>query len=312
MPELGPGIKKKEREQLRGDKVRPEKQALIPEIPPHEEEGKREKTLAEILRHRGTGLIFFNSLAQKKKAVIALLEDLSPEEQEALLPLQSLTVDLEDDLLEKVLELQQENYRLQALALVDGLTGLYNNRFFTTQLEKEMSRTRRTGLPCSLLMMDLDNFKALNDTLGHLEGNRFLISVANVLRESLRSADTICRFGGDEFTVIMPATNLYESVRVADRLLKAVQALAEPLGLGISLSAGVCEYTAASPLSLHELVHATDSALYEAKRSGKNQVTVQGKVEPTFDESGMVSVEEKEALFALKDHLQKQGEEDEV
>jgi diguanylate cyclase (GGDEF)-like protein len=282
---------------------------LIPVNPSYHKEERR-KTLAEILKGHEADAFLFDSRTIKKKALIALLEDLSPQEQEAIHQLRPLTIELEEDLLEKIIELKEEINQLQAMALIDGLTGLYNNRFFSSQLEKEMARTRRTGLPCTLLIMDLDNFKTLNDTLGHLEGNHFLVAVAGVLRESLRTSDTICRFGGDEFTVIMPATNLYEAGRAADRLIKAVQVIAEPLGLGVSLSAGAGEYTATSSLSLNEFVQTTDSALYEAKRCGKNRLAFSGKAEPIPDETSMVSVEEKEALFALKEHLQQKGEDD--
>ncbi|MBA4394855.1 MAG: hypothetical protein C0407_14990 [Desulfobacca sp.] len=242
---------------------------------------------------------------------MALLEDLSPQDLEALYEQKLLTIELEDDLLEKIIALQKDNNKLKDMALVDGLTGLYNNRFFTTQLEKEMSRTRRTGLPCSLLVMDLDNFKTLNDTLGHVEGNLFLVAVASVFRGGLRSSDTICRFGGDEFTVIMPATILLEATRVADRLIIAVQEMAKPLGLGISLSAGVGEYTTTSSLDLNTFLQTIDSALYEAKRLGKNRLAVQGKAGPALDERERVGSEEKEALLAIKDHLQQKGEDDE-
>lgn len=310
MPERGTGTEKKRggQESVLNQPNRAE--SVPPESPADKAEGQQGRTLAEILRHEKATVFFFDSPTLKKKAVIALLEDFSPQEQEALYPLQPLIIDLDDNLLEKILELQKDNNQLQSLALVDGLTGLYNNRFFTNQLDKEMSRTRRTGLPCCLLMMDLDNFKTLNDTLGHIEGNRFLVAVAEVFRESLRSSDTICRFGGDEFTVIMPATNLYEAVRVADRLIKAVKKIADPLELGVSLSAGVGEYNTTSTIKLNEFIQAADAALYEAKRSGKNRLAVPGKAQPSMDEKGMVSVEEKEVLFALKDLLQQKGEND--
>jgi len=288
----------------------PKRDETLVTVNPLSQKEERRKTLAEIIKGHEAAVFLFDSRTLKKKAVIALLEDLSPQEQEAFEQLRPLTLELEDDLLEKIIELKDENNQLQAMALIDGLTGLYNTRFFTSQLGKEMSRTRRTGLPCSLLMMDLDNFKTLNDTLGHMEGNHFLVALAEALRENLRTGDTLCRFGGDEFTVIMPATNLFEAALVADRLIKVVQVIAEPLGLGVTLSAGVGEYTTTSSLSPEELVQAADSALYEAKRSGKNRFVLFGKVEPFLDETSMVSVEEKEALFAIKDHLQQKGEGD--
>jgi diguanylate cyclase (GGDEF)-like protein len=269
----------------------------------------QEITLADILRGKEATAFLFKTRALGKKAIITIVDDLSNHEREALYPVKPLTLNLEDDLLEKIVELQAENNHLRNLVLVDSLTGLYNNRFFTVQLEKEMARTRRTGLPCSLLVMDLDNFKALNDNLGHVEGNRFLITVATSLQEIVRSNDTICRYGGDEFTVIMPATGLYEASRIADRLIKAVHEISEPMGFGVSLSAGVAEYTTRSSWDMTAFIEETDSALYEAKRQGKNRLAVKGKPGPAMGETGMVSGEEKEALFAIKDHLQQKGEE---
>jgi diguanylate cyclase (GGDEF)-like protein len=269
--------------------------------------GKPGRNLADILGKGKAAAFLLDCRRLKKKAFIALVENLSSKEREALDRLNPLVLDLEDDLLEKVMELQRDNAQLQSLALVDGLTGLYNNRFFTIQLEKEMARTRRTNLPCCLLMLDLDNFKAINDTLGHVEGNRFLASVAVHLREMVRSNDTVCRYGGDEFAVIMPATGLSEATPIAGRLIRAVKKQAAPLRLGVSLSVGAAEYTTITDWGLQEFVRAADSALYEAKRQGKNRLAVKGKPMPTPSETGMVSTEEKEALFAIKGHLERKG-----
>ena len=272
---------------------------------------KQGRTLAEILKGQEAAAFLFHSRRLKKKVVIALMDDFSPQDLEALDRFKPLMLDLEEDLLEKIIELQKENDQLQTLTLVDSLTGLYNNRFFTLQLEKEMARTRRTGLPCSLLMLDLDNFKALNDNLGHVEGNRFLIAVAVNLRENVRSNDTVCRYGGDEFVVLMPATGLYEASRIAGRLIRNVEEIAEPLALGVSLSGGLAEYTTMVSWDMQEFVRAADSALYEAKGQGKNRLVVKGRAVSALMETGLVSGEEKEALLAIKDHLEQKGEEDE-
>lgn len=268
------------------------------------------RTLAEILGKGRAAAFLLQGRKLKKKVFMALMENLSSQDLEDLGRLNPLVLDLQEDLLEKVLELQKDNAQLQSLALVDGLTGLYNNRFFTLQLEKEMARTRRTNLPCCLLMLDLDNFKAINDTLGHVEGNRFLTAVAVHLQEMVRSNDTVCRYGGDEFAVIMPGTGLFEATPIADRLIKAVKALAAPLRLGVSLSVGAAEDTTTTDWNLQDFVRAADSALYEAKRQGKNRLAIKGKPLPAPAETGMVSSEEKEALFAIKDHLERKGVED--
>ena len=311
MPDRGTITEKKELKQT-GD-INPQTGTETPVL----EDGpllggvKQGRTLAEILKGQEAAAFLFHSRRLKKKVVIALMEDFSPQDLEALDRVKPLMLDLEEDLLEKVIELQKENDQLQTLTLIDSLTGLYNNRFFTLQLEKEMARTRRTGLPCSLLMLDLDNFKALNDNLGHVEGNRFLIAVAVNLRENVRSNDTVCRYGGDEFVVLMPATGLYEASRIAGRLIRNVEEIAEPLALGVSLSGGLAEYTTMVSWDMQEFVRAADSALYEAKGQGKNRLVVKGRALSALMETGLVSGEEKEALLAIKDHLEQKGEEDE-
>jgi two-component system, cell cycle response regulator len=286
-----------------------EKKDFDPEFLPDDEAGKPPRTLAEILEQDTAAAFFVKNSGLNKTAMIALMEDLSPQELETLDQHRPLILDLNEDLLERIIRLQRENDQLQAMALVDSLTGLYNSRFFTLQLEKEMARTRRTGLPCSLLMLDLDNFKAINDSRGHVEGNRFLTATAANLRENVRSNDTVCRYGGDEFAVIMPATGLYEACWIANRLIKALREMAEPLALGVSLSAGAAEYTTLVDWDLQEFVQSADSALYEAKGQGKNRLAVRGRTVPDLDETGMVSSEEKEALFGIKDQLEQKGEE---
>ncbi|HMK64450.1 MAG TPA: GGDEF domain-containing protein [Thermodesulfobacteriota bacterium] len=279
-----------------------------PEFLKDDEAGKPPKTLAEILKQDQSAAFFLQRAGQNKTVLLTLVEDLPPQEWEALGPNRPLLLDVQEDLLEKLIELKKENDRLQALALVDSLTGLYNNRFFTLQLEKEMARTLRTGLPCSLLMLDLDNFKSVNDSRGHVEGNRFLAASAVTLRDNVRSNDTVCRYGGDEFAVIMPATGLYEASWIANRLIMAVREIADPLELGVSISAGAAEYTAADNWGLQDFVQAADEALYEAKGQGKNRLAVKGRVVIDLDETGMVTIEEKEALFAVKDQLETPGE----
>jgi two-component system cell cycle response regulator len=310
MPDRVTGIDKKDFNQIGVINTLPDPEILVQEDSALLRVGKQGRTLAEILKGQEAAAFLFHSRLLKKKVVIALVEDLPPQDLEALDRFKPLILDLEEDLLEKIIELQKVNDQLQTLTLIDSLTGLYNNRFFTLQLDKEMARTRRTGLPCSLLMLDLDNFKAVNDIHGHVEGNRFLVAVAVNLRESVRSNDTVCRYGGDEFVVIMPATGLYEASRIADRLLRNVRNIADPLALGVSMSGGMAEYTTMVSWDMQEFVRAADSALYEAKRQGKNRLAAKGKAVPASVEPEMVSREEKESLFAIKNHLKQEGEGD--
>lgn len=227
--------------------------------------------------------------------VITFIEELSVPDRDALLGQAHLVMGTDDDLLNMVAQLKKENNHLRSLTLTDALTGLYNTRFFTMQLEIEIARTRRTGQPSSMMMIDLDNFKLLNDTMGHVHGNRFLLKTAATLREQLRPTDIVCRYGGDEFAVIMPATDLYDAARIATRLQLAIAVIPLKKLLPISASIGVAEYSAASKGGADEFVHQADMALYKAKKNGKNQVFYAGKPE-NMAELDSVTQEERRSL----------------
>lgn len=203
----------------------------------------------------------------------------------------------EDDLHKRIQALEKENDNLKSLLLTDELTGLYNKRFFYIQLEVEASRVRRTGQPCTLLMMDVDNFKLLNDTFGHDAGDRFLERLGGIIKQDLRVTDYPCRFGGDEFSVIMPGSNINESFLMAKRIQSSVTKLVKTTHADImehlSASFGLAAYEAHSPAGVADFFKQADQELYEAKKRGKNQIScshVMG-VETTA-----TSVEEKAAL----------------
>ena len=232
---------------------------------------------------------------RKADVVMTFIDELSGPDREALHSQGHLVVAIDDDLLDKVTQLKKENNHLRSLTLTDALTGLYNTRFFTMQLEIEIARTRRTGQPSSMMMIDLDNFKLLNDTMGHVQGNRFLMKTATTLREQLRPTDIVCRYGGDEFAVIMPATDLFDAVRIANRLQEAITVIPLKKLLPVSASIGVVEYSAASRGGSDEFEHQADMALYKAKKNGKNQVFYAGKPEKSV-ELDSVTQEEKWSL----------------
>jgi two-component system, cell cycle response regulator len=268
------------------------------------------RTLAQILREGGDGRIVGAGTARERKgkAAIMLLDHLSLRERETLDGMTHLVIDLEEDLLEQITRLHNENIHLRSLTLIDDLTGLYNSRYFFMQLDIEMARTRRTGLQCCLLMVDLDNFKLLNDTFGHLEGNRFLAAFGKTLREHVRPTDIVCRYGGDEFAIIMPATGMFDAMRTAKRLREGAWEMAKPAGLNISTSIGVAEYTASSSCGPDKFIRLADSAMYNAKRNGKNQVCSAGQTEGAHARSGQVDREEKEALFAIYESTTRGGD----
>ena len=169
------------------------------------------------------------------------------------------------------------------LADMDGLTSLPNRRRFEVDVDTEWERCRRYGRPMSLVMMDLDHFKRLNDEHGHLLGDQVLRDVATAIPTALRSTDTAYRYGGEEIVVILRETGLEDATRVAERLREAVAAITVPEsdGLTVTTSAGVA--TRHATMSHYtELVALADRALYDAKRRGRNQVSVAGGAETLF------------------------------
>lgn len=239
--------------------------------------------------------------SEKPELFIVLADNLSGSERKALEEVTDIVVHTHDNLVSKLAVLEEQNKYLRSLSLTDGLTDLYNYRFFEKQLEVEMARTRRTGLPCSLMMTDLDDFKLLNDTLGHDEGNKFLVNVAQVIREKLRPTDILCRYGGDEFAVIMPSTALFDAIRIAQRLKESVSGVPPKLDRPFSVSIGLAEYDPSSGQEMSLFVNMADKALYRAKKGGKNMICHEGKL-PEVGEAAPVTQDEKAAL------LKKDGE----
>jgi len=244
------------------------------------------------------------------KAVLVHLDNLSPHERQIIENIPHRVIALEDELFKKIVELQEENARLRSEALIDSLTGLYNNRFFRVQLETEMARTRRTGLSCCLLMIDLDNFKSINDTRGHLEGDRFLAQTAQTFSQCVRAVDIVCRYGGDEFVAILPSTRLFVAIRIANRFKNAVREIPGATGYNVSASIGIAEFTVSSPWDANEFIRAADSAMYEAKGRGGNQVAIKGHSIRINNGIESVTTEEKEAISGMHDNEQAQGESD--
>lgn len=169
------------------------------------------------------------------------------------------------------------NERLETLSITDELTGLYNFRHFTHALMDEMIRAKRYGLRLSLLMMDLDNFKIVNDQRGHLGGDEALRQVAKMLQESGRSTDVAARYGGEEFTVILPEVGMESAAFRAERLRQALSEIvveSEGSRFSVTMSIGVATFDPEKMKSTHELISAADQALYHAKRIGKNCVVM--------------------------------------
>ncbi len=234
---------------------------------------------------------------------ILFADSLSEREKAALRAASDLVLTDPDDLTAKLADLEKENRHLRSLSLTDELTGLYNYRFFARQLDIEMARTMRTGQACALIMIDLDDFKQINDTLGHDRGNTFLMQVSQALAKKLRPTDIMCRYGGDEFAVIMPATDLSDAVRIAERLNAAVSTFSPELEKHFSVSIGVAEYEPerSGEFDMNQFVRSADKALYRAKDRGKDGICYEGRL-PDVDTMTSVSCDEKTALLGSRNN----------
>ncbi len=199
---------------------------------------------------------------------------------------------------EECQRLQQECRRLQELSHTDPLTGLYNRRYLLMSLDQEMERTRRTGLPTSVIMLDLDHFKCLNDTYGHRFGDSVLVRVAALLKDNIRKLDVPCRYGGEEFAVIRPGTRLPQAVRLAVRLKDALaQSWHEPGEENGRLTAsfGVETFTGRQDLTPETFLQEADRWLFLAKAQGRN--TVCHRDSPQVGPAVGLSREEHRAFF---------------
>ena len=166
--------------------------------------------------------------------------------------------------------------KLQKLAITDGLTRLYNSRSFYSQLELEVDRFNRYQHPLTLLLLDIDHFKDYNDKYGHLEGDKVLVRFSQIIRSCLRTNDSAYRYGGEEFTVILPETAGEEARTVAQRIRAALEA--EPFtpedggDVTVTISIGLTEYYPKEELS--SFIQRADQAMYRSKRSGRNKVSM--------------------------------------
>jgi diguanylate cyclase (GGDEF)-like protein/PAS domain S-box-containing protein len=165
--------------------------------------------------------------------------------------------------------------KLAHLADHDALTGLFNRRRFEHELERQVAYTDRYRTPAALLMLDLDNFKHVNDTLGHAVGDEVLVRVATTLRERLRINDVIARLGGDEFAIILPATETAEAEQLVGALLATIRddggVLQERQAIQVSASIGIAALRAGASLTPAELMMRADVAMYDAKENGRGR-----------------------------------------
>jgi two-component system cell cycle response regulator len=175
--------------------------------------------------------------------------------------------------------IQVANERLEQLAITDSLTGLYNRRYFHDRFEHEFNRASRYRLPFSCVLFDIDDFKQVNDTYGHLVGDNVLKEVAQCMVASTRRVDILARYGGEEFVILLPQTDLHGAAIEAERV-RAIMVQHSFSDVSkerpVTISVGVAGLDSDTMKTSSDLLRAADTALYEAKNRGKNRVVVYG------------------------------------
>jgi diguanylate cyclase (GGDEF)-like protein len=183
-------------------------------------------------------------------------------------------------LAEKNEELQQANEVLAQLSITDGLTKLHNHRYFQDHLTREIKRVSRTGAPLAMILLDIDDFKQLNDKYGHAQGDEALVRLAAIMNDSARESDLIARYGGEEFVILLPNTDLAGAVHLAEKIRMAVESTTLEIGTNhavttVTVSVGVATFRG----NRRKFFSEADKALYAAKAAGKNCVIIAGAEE---------------------------------
>ena len=207
--------------------------------------------------------------------------------------------------LREIAELRQTLAELSTLVRTDPLTGIANYRYFILALEQEMERTLRSGQPTTLIMLDIDHFKQVNDQWGHEVGNQALVHISKLMQQALRKLDIACRYGGEEFAIILPNTDLRASIPVAERLRQAIAETPMQIDdqqLQLTVSLGIDSFAKAVEMPVEKLVAGADQYLYQAKQEGRNCVR-----HAPLAELEQVSSEERSELFNLFGRTQRKS-----
>ncbi|MSA03836.1 diguanylate cyclase [Lactonifactor sp. BIOML-A3] len=175
---------------------------------------------------------------------------------------------------ETQLELEYKNRILSEISSIDGLTKIGNHRTLIEHLKAEIAETSRTSSPLSIALFDIDDFKKVNDSKGHVYGDQVLVDLASIITKSIRGTDFAGRYGGEEFMVIFPNTTLSVASKISERIRQAVEDYNFVDGLRVTISGGTSQY---NNETITELVHSADTKLYTAKRNGKNQIVSDAK-----------------------------------
>jgi diguanylate cyclase (GGDEF)-like protein/PAS domain S-box-containing protein len=213
-------------------------------------------------------ILFTEDISERKRSEDRVMQLNSELEQRV----HERTAELEDtvaDLQRALADAEGLRRELREQAIRDPLTGLFNRRFLEETLNREVARAARAKSPLGVVMLDLDKFKLLNDTFGHAAGDAVLREVGQLLRENVRAADVACRYGGDEFIVVMPDSTLENAARKAKLILEMLAHKSAPLGS----SMGVVAFPNHGPAAV-ELLRVADAALYCAKQGGGGRIVV--------------------------------------
>ena len=170
-------------------------------------------------------------------------------------------------------QVRQSHAKLQGMVIRDGMTGLFNHTFMEQLIGDAINRSKRSKTPLSLLMIDVDSFKKINDTLGHNAGDEALKHLAKLLQDNKRSTDYLGRWGGDELVLLLTDTNLQGAVSLAEKLRSLVESHTYPNDRHLTISLGASEYS--SPDDVVGFIGRADAAMYRAKRGGRNRVASQ-------------------------------------
>jgi len=207
---------------------------------------------------------------------------------------------------QRIDDLTEEVSRLSQLVSVDPLTQLFNYRHFSQTLAQEIGRSQRTLQATSLIMIDIDHFKKVNNQWGHEKGNQALKLIAKCIIDNIRKLDIACRYGGEEFAIILPSSDIVTSARVAERIRQSIEQTPLTVALEnnttqhipLTASAGLSSYNGNNDPASCNIVEAADEQLYLAKEQGRNRVCY-AVIEEV--EHQQVSTEEKDALATLFD-----------
>ena len=217
-----------------------------------------------------------------------------------------MTIPLEENIMPHLKHVQSVLQTLSYKTEHDPLTGVSNRRAFERTLDQEIERSRRNKTPVSLAILDIDNFKAVNDTYGHLKGDEVLIDLADMISGSSRRYDLVSRIGGEEFAIILSGAGQYKSEQLLERILEKTRELSfatpdKKDKFSITCSVGLATYKGMIDLKMHDFIEKADKALYEAKGSGKDKVCTADILDlASVARETLVHANEKKFLFTGK------------